>query len=770
MKSSEKIFENIVEMNPEINMNIFSQTKFKKNYIEDLFLNDNKEASFLQNILGDLMLLLGYLANLIYIYLAYYRKLIFLYCIIIMLFTFILIVISFKIQNKRLKKFINQLEVFLISFFMNTKVFIICFYYNTLENDNGEEILRVIIYDYISTNLFILVKLEGGIAINLFYFTFNAISVLVGHFHSLTNHFFLLEIITSFIISIIFYSFRKIWAFKIRYIFAEKYKYQNLYSYTYDFLNGFNGFHINFKNKMFIDCNKKFSNFLNDFIEINKENNSNTEDNSRNEKNNLISNNLNLFSRDVQNKKNIKIILKEKDSIDIFLDSLIEIDYCHIINLKLDKNDNIKNYSLNNLIKKLFKDENNFDRNLFLGIFGLVKIKNKLSENNNFSLNANIEDSNITLKDLNLKKNNCYFDVFFRKIKFYGDIIIYNIILYDISELILTKKIYEDEIKIKQKIFSKIENEFYNPLKKISSNISELNNKIIKLELVNMKNLIDKKQKDKLYLSKIEILKDIESINNISQYVVFLLNDILQVTKKANYNDLFIENQNITNIVGVAEFCFKILEILISFDEKKQNKIQPLLNFENSKLDLKRINICTDMTKIKQIIINFITNAVKYTERGKISITCRVLQEKNDYDNRLIISIKDSGVGMKLEDSQKLLTYFNTKENFDSNEISPRNFEKFNHGIGMLNCKNILEKLDLKMKFSSKLGEGSEFCLILPLFDDTKKKIIFDKNKLNNYFDEDNVQINFSKNDEINLKSEKSNKKIKVFKSIKNIF
>ena len=63
---------------------------------------------------------------------------------------------------------------------MNFKIFIICLTINTPEDDHSEEILRVIIYDFVSTNLFILIKLESSFFIHIFYYSVNLYGIIMA--------------------------------------------------------------------------------------------------------------------------------------------------------------------------------------------------------------------------------------------------------------------------------------------------------------------------------------------------------------------------------------------------------------------------------------------------------------------------------------------------------------------------------------------------------------------------------------------------------------
>ena len=140
-------------------------------------------------------------------------------------------------------------------------------YYNSNTNDNHQEIVRIIIYNFISNNIYIITKLDSNFIVFLFYYLQNFLIIIFGSFYSNKNNFYYLEGVTSFFVSVIFYFLRKEWDYKIRLIFAEKNKFQNYFIYTQDFLNGLNGFNLTIKNKNNIFYNEKFISFLDKLYE-----------------------------------------------------------------------------------------------------------------------------------------------------------------------------------------------------------------------------------------------------------------------------------------------------------------------------------------------------------------------------------------------------------------------------------------------------------------------------------------------------------------------
>ena len=113
-----------------------------------------------------------------------------------------------------------------------------------------------------------------------------------------------------------------------------------------------------------------------------------------------------------------------------------------------------------------------------------------------------------------------------------------------------------------------------------------------------------------------------------------------------------------------------------------------------------------DDLRIKQIITNLISNAVKYTEKG--SVTLKVHYETVDADNiNLKFSVIDTGIGIKEEDMAELFDNFKRLE-LDKN----RNVQ--GTGLGLSIAKQLAELMNGKLSVKSEYGKGSEFTLSVP--------------------------------------------------------
>ncbi len=177
-------------------------------------------------------------------------------------------------------------------------------------------------------------------------------------------------------------------------------------------------------------------------------------------------------------------------------------------------------------------------------------------------------------------------------------------------------------------------------------------------------------------------------MNFISSEIGDLLNDMLEWGKSRT--DEFSINPEKIEI-------FKIIEKSISLNNpiatEKGIKIFNQVN--------KDLLAFVDANMMSIVIRNLITNAVKFTNNGQIRIQNF---DKNEY---IEISITDTGKGMKEEDIGKL---FNKSVHFST---SGTNDEK-GTGLGLLICKNFIEKNNGYLKVRSSLNKGSEFVIGLP--------------------------------------------------------
>jgi PAS domain S-box-containing protein len=109
-----------------------------------------------------------------------------------------------------------------------------------------------------------------------------------------------------------------------------------------------------------------------------------------------------------------------------------------------------------------------------------------------------------------------------------------------------------------------------------------------------------------------------------------------------------------------------------------------------------------DVMKLKQVLINLIGNAVKFTQNGKIDITC-----ENSEDKFLLIKVADTGIGIA-EDKKSIIFERFKQANNDTTKIYGGT------GLGLAIVKGILDLLGGKIWVESELGKGSTFTFTFP--------------------------------------------------------
>lgn len=121
-------------------------------------------------------------------------------------------------------------------------------------------------------------------------------------------------------------------------------------------------------------------------------------------------------------------------------------------------------------------------------------------------------------------------------------------------------------------------------------------------------------------------------------------------------------------------------------------------------------NIIADQTKLRQIITNLITNALKYTEKGTIEFGYEV----DEKESRITFKVKDTGIGIDEKNIKVIFDRFRRIEDDFSIELSGL-------GLGLAICKAYVEMLGGAISVRSKVGVGSEFEFYIPLQYDTER-------------------------------------------------
>ncbi len=110
---------------------------------------------------------------------------------------------------------------------------------------------------------------------------------------------------------------------------------------------------------------------------------------------------------------------------------------------------------------------------------------------------------------------------------------------------------------------------------------------------------------------------------------------------------------------------------------------------------------------LEELLQNFITNAIKYTKEGTVTITASATK------NHVTIVVKDTGIGMSRSDQQKIFQKFYRSEDYRIRETSGT-------GLGLYVAQKLAHKIGTKIVMTSRLNHGSSFSFSLPLIADNK--------------------------------------------------
>jgi len=114
----------------------------------------------------------------------------------------------------------------------------------------------------------------------------------------------------------------------------------------------------------------------------------------------------------------------------------------------------------------------------------------------------------------------------------------------------------------------------------------------------------------------------------------------------------------------------------------------------------------SDAQKLQQILVQLLTNALKFTERGRIDLTIQMVNE--DAADFVKITVADTGIGIKREDQEVIFEDFRQLDG-----TSSRNYGGTGLGLGL--CKKLAAALGGTIQVSSEVGVGSVFSLLLPV-------------------------------------------------------
>ena len=190
-------------------------------------------------------------------------------------------------------------------------------------------------------------------------------------------------------------------------------------------------------------------------------------------------------------------------------------------------------------------------------------------------------------------------------------------------------------------------------------------------------------------------------IRNAAESLLGLINDLLDMSKIESGGMHLVEQE-----YDVQDLLRSIVSMIRARSTEKE------LSFDVVVDELLPSRLYGDAGKIKQITLNLLTNAVKYTSRGGFSLSVS-MEERNGDTADIRISVKDTGLGVKQEDLEKLFTAYERLDEVKNSNIQGT-------GLGLDISRKFAELMGGRLWCESVYGEGSEFILTL------KQKIVDD--------------------------------------------
>jgi PAS domain S-box-containing protein len=199
-----------------------------------------------------------------------------------------------------------------------------------------------------------------------------------------------------------------------------------------------------------------------------------------------------------------------------------------------------------------------------------------------------------------------------------------------------------------------------------------------------------------ILLSHLQDADDIECVKIIKQggnHLLELIGDILDLSKIGS-GKLKI-NREIVSLPTLINEVHSLMEV-----RAKEKKLPLILRYEGEIPE----NIETDRTRLRQILFNLVSNAIKFTAEGKVEIMARVLPN----DSALEVEVTDTGIGISREQQEKLFQPF-----MQANSATTRGQE--GTGLGLAITKQLVSMLGGEIAFESVPNRGSTFRIKMPI-------------------------------------------------------
>ncbi len=206
-----------------------------------------------------------------------------------------------------------------------------------------------------------------------------------------------------------------------------------------------------------------------------------------------------------------------------------------------------------------------------------------------------------------------------------------------------------------------------------------------------------------LDLGEEDFVPDLVKIHSAGKHLLGLINDILDLSKiEAGRMEVYLETFSIQDLI-----------------EDVVTTVHPLIDKQQNQLIIECAvdigEMYADLTKIRQCLLNLLSNASKFTSCGKIYL--EIVEDQDSDQNLILFKVRDTGIGMTIEQQNKLFQAFSQADASTTRKYGGT-------GLGLAITKEFCLMMGGSIKVDSQLREGSTFIIQLP------RKVDIHKNNL----------------------------------------
>jgi PAS domain S-box-containing protein len=203
-------------------------------------------------------------------------------------------------------------------------------------------------------------------------------------------------------------------------------------------------------------------------------------------------------------------------------------------------------------------------------------------------------------------------------------------------------------------------------------------------------------QEEVVELGQPALAADLTKIQSAGRHLLALINDILDLSKiEAGKMDLYLET------FDIGTLAHEVATTVRPLVEKNANRL--LLDVPQQPLMMH-----ADLTKVRQMLLNLLSNACKFTERGTITLTLHRERETTGHGDAVMVSVSDTGIGMTAKQMGRLFEAFAQAEASTTSRYGGT-------GLGLAITRRFSQMMGGDVTVESQPGQGSTFTVRLPV-------------------------------------------------------